>query len=139
MMSAAVEPARRPVAVEAGTSEQYLPRWSFGAYSAKNTAAPEYSPAAENPWMLRKTTSRMGAAMPMVAYPGRQPIRKAAPVIRKMDMDSDHLRPFLSPMLPQNDAPSGRNTKDSANTAKESSVELTSDSGKNTMPMVMAK
>ena len=42
-------------------------------------------------------------------------------------------------MLPQNAAPNGRNTNDNANTANASSVEFTADSGKNTMPMVMAK
>ena len=60
MMSAAVEPANRPAAVDAGTSEQYFPRWFAGAYSARNTAAPEYSPAAENPCTLRRHSSRMG-------------------------------------------------------------------------------
>ena len=45
----------------------------------------------------------------------------------KMDSDNDHLRPFLSPMLPQNAAPNGRNTNDNANTANASSVEFTAD------------
>ena len=139
MMSAAVEPANRPAAVDAGTSEQYFPRWFAGAYSARNTAAPEYSPAAENPCTLRRHSSRMGDSRPIVSYDGREPMRNAAPVIMKMDSDNDHLRPFLSPMLPQNAAPNGRNTNDNANTANASSVEFTADSGKNTMPMVMAK
>ena len=54
-------------------------------------------------------------------------------------MASDCLRPFLSPMLPQNIAPKGRKMKARAKMAKARSVEFTSDSGKNTMPMVMAK
>ena len=66
-------------------------------------------------------------------------MRNVAPLIMRMEMDKAHLRPFLSPMLPQNAAPNGRNTNDSANTANASSVEFTADSGKNTMPMVMAK
>ena len=137
--SAAVDPANSPMAVEAGTSEQYLPRCFGGAYSARNTAAPEYSPAAEKPWMLRRASSRMGESRPTVSNDGRHPIRNAAAVIIKIDVESDHLRPFLSPMLPQNAAPSGRKTKESANTAKASKVESTADSGKNTTPIVMAK
>ena len=54
-------------------------------------------------------------------------------------MDKAHLRPFLSPMFPQNTAPKGRKMKDSAKTANAMSVEFTPDSGKNTAPIVMAK
>ena len=66
-------------------------------------------------------------------------MRKAAPDISKTEMASDCLRHFLSPMLPQNIAPKGRKMKARAKMAKARSVEFTSDSGKNTMPMVMAK
>ena len=139
MISAAVEPANKPMAVEAATSEQYLPRWFAGAYSARNTAAPEYSPAALKPWMLRSASSRMGDKMPMVSYDGKQPIKNAAPVMHRIETESDHLRPFLSPMVPQNDAPKGRKMNERANTQNAMSVESTAESGKNTMPMVMAK
>lgn len=77
--------------------------------------------------------------MPMAAKEGRHPMRNAAPDMRKMEMESDHLRPFLSPMFPQNTAPKGRKMKDSAKTANAMSVEFTPDSGKNTAPIVMAK
>ena len=55
------------MAVEAGTSEQYRPRLFVGAYSAKNVAAPAYSPAAEKPWIMRSSRSSSGAPMPMAA------------------------------------------------------------------------
>ena len=65
MTVANVEPTNRPTAVEAGTSEQYTPRLSEGAYSARNVAAPAYSPEAEKPWIMRSSSSKMGAARPM--------------------------------------------------------------------------
>ena len=45
-------------------------------------------------------------------------MRNVAPDMRKMDTDSVHFRPFLSPIDPQNSAPMGRMTKEMANTAK---------------------
>ena len=132
MISAAVDPANRPHAVDAATSEQYLPRWFAGAYSARNTAAPEYSPAALKPWMLRSASSSKGDAIPKVSKDGRQPMRNAAPVMQRMETDRDHFLPFLSPMEPQNAAPSGRKTNERAKIAKAIRVESTDDSGKKT-------
>ena len=67
MRVASMEPTSRPTAVEAGTSEQYSPRRSVGAYSARKVAAPAYSPAAEKPWTMRRSSSRSGAPRPMTA------------------------------------------------------------------------
>ena len=64
MNVASAEPMSRPVAVEAGTSEQYRPRWLDGAYSARKVAAPAYSPEAENDCTMRRHSSRIGARMP---------------------------------------------------------------------------
>lgn len=66
-------------------------------------------------------------------------MRKAAPDISRTEMASDCLRPFLSPMLPQNMAPSGRKIKARAKMAKAIKVEFTSEPGKKTWPIVMAK
>ena len=54
--------------------------------------------------------------MPIAAYDGRQPIRNDAPDMNMMEIARAPLRPFLSPKLPQNSAPIGRSTNDSANT-----------------------
>ena len=89
--------------------------------------------------MLRNASSKIGESNPIVSNDGRQPIKNAAAVIKRIDVESDHLRPFLSPMLPQNAAPSGRNMNESANTANAINVESTADSGQNTTPIVMAK
>ena len=55
-------------------------------------------------------------------------------------MDRAHLRPFLSPMFPQNTAPMGRTRNESANTAN---VLITatkrSSPGKNTSAMTVAR
>ena len=137
---ASVEPTSRPTAVEAGTSEQYRPRLLCGAYSARNVAAPAYSPAAEKPCTMRSSNSSSGAPRPIAAYVGKQPIRNVAPDMRKMLTDSAHLRPFLSPKLPQNRAPSGRMTNDTANTANVlMSAAVGSSDEKNTAAMTVAK
>ena len=82
----------------------------------------------------------MGDSRPIVSYDGRQPMRNAAPVIMKMDSDNDHLRPFLSPMLPQKMAPMGRSRNESANTANVCmSASAGSSPGKNTLAMTTAK
>ena len=121
MNVASAEPMSRPVAVEAGTSEQYRPRWFDGAYSARKVAAPAYSPEAENDCTMRRHSSRIGARMPTASKVGRSPITKVAADIMRMEVASAHLRPFLSPMCPQKKAPTGRMRKDSANTPKVSS------------------
>lgn len=67
-------------------------------------------------------------------------MQKVAPVIRKMDVDRAHLRPFLSPMLPQKMAPMGRSRNESANTANVCmSASAGSSPGKNTLAMTTAK
>lgn len=71
---------------------------------------------------------------------GKQPIRKVAPLISKMDTESAHLRPFLSPMLPQKIAPMGRTRNESANTPKVLiTATARSSAGKNTMAITVAK
>ena len=67
-------------------------------------------------------------------------MRNVAPLIMRMEMDRAHLRPFLSPMFPQNTAPMGRTRNESANTAN---VLITatkrSSPGKNTSAMTVAR
>ena len=75
----------------------------------------------------------------MVSKDGRQPIRNAAAVMQRIETDRDHFLPFLSPMEPQNAAPSGRKTNERAKIAKAIRVESTDESGNNTWPIVIAK
>ena len=140
MNVASAEPMSRPVAVEAGTSEQYRPRWLDGAYSARKVAAPAYSPEAENDCTMRRHRSRIGARMPTASKVGRRPITKVAADIMRMEVANAHLRPFLSPMCPQKKAPTGRMRKDSANTPKvSSSATVGSPGGMSTSAMTVAK
>ncbi|BBJ76106.1 hypothetical protein TPCU426_06160 [Cutibacterium acnes] len=59
----------------------------------------------------------MGANAPATAKEGKQPIRKDATAIMRMETERDHLRPYLSPQHPQSTAPIGRSRKDRANMA----------------------
>ena len=56
-----------PEFVPSDTSEAITPRRCAGAYSASITVAPAISAPAPKPWTSRSTTSRIGAAMPIIA------------------------------------------------------------------------
>lgn len=62
-----VEPASKPMAVDAGISEQYSPRRDVGEYSPRKVAAPAYSPEAEKLCTIRSNNSNAGAASPMTS------------------------------------------------------------------------
>ena len=67
-------------------------------------------------------------------------MRNVAPLIMRMEMDKAHLRPFLSPMFPQNTAPMGRTRNESANTPKVLiTATARSSAGKNTMAITVAR
>ena len=75
-----------------------------------------------------------------MAYVGRHPIRNVAPLISKIDAVRAHLRPFLSPILPQNTAPTGRIKKERAKTANVSRrATVGSPDGMKTNAMTVAK
>ena len=78
--------------------------------------------------------------MPKAAYPGSRPMQNVAPAIMKTETVNDHLRPFLSPMLPQKIAPMGRSKNDKANTANVwINANAGSSFGKNTCAITTAK
>jgi hypothetical protein len=56
-----------PKPVPVCTSEPKNPRRLGGACSVISVTAPPHSPPMPKPWMKRSTTSRMGAATPMLA------------------------------------------------------------------------
>ncbi len=52
----------------------------------------------------------IGAASPMVAYPGSTPMRKVAMPMSSSVSTSTGLRPILSPSRPKTNPPTGRET-----------------------------
>ena len=65
---------------------------------------------------------------------------KVAADIMRMEVARAHLRPFLSPMWPQKNAPTGRMRNDSANTPKVSSrATVGSPGGISTSAITVAK
>ncbi|MNN46652.1 hypothetical protein D3C81_1610410 [compost metagenome] len=56
-----------PQLVPIATSDEIIPRFPFGAYSASIVPAPEISAPAPSPWIIRSVTSRTGAKIPICA------------------------------------------------------------------------
>src|SRR5699024_5930682 len=134
------EPNRRPAAVLAGTMLVYRPRFSLGAYSARNAPAPAYSPDAEKPWTIRITSSSAGASSPIWAYDGRKAMRKVDPDMIRIDQDKAQRRPNLSPNCPQIIPPSGRTKNDMAKMPHAASNPAVMAAwGKKTTAMVVAR
>lgn len=77
--------------------------------------------------------------MPIVEAPGRQPMRKVAPVIRRIDQARVFVRPKRSPQWPQKKAPTGLIRKATANNPKAISVDCAASPGKNSEPIVTAR
>ena len=73
------------------------PRRRCLPHSMESSTEPLHSPPTATPCTSRSTTSRMGAAMPMVAVPGRTPTRALAIPIISSVMISVALRPMRSP------------------------------------------
>ena len=104
-------PAPIPTAIVAVCQDPAWPRRELRAFSRMNTAAAPSSPPTASPCAARRSTSRIGASRPMVAYPGRNPTPAVAPVIRKMTVINTVRRPRVSPSRPKTSAPSGRTTR----------------------------
>ena len=99
---------RVPQLVPMATSEEIMPRLPFGAYSASIVPAPEISAPAPSPCTIRSVTSRTGAKIPICAYVGSTPIKVVQIPIMVMVINSTFLRPMLSPILPNINAPTIR-------------------------------
>ena len=88
---------RLPSGTPACGHEVQKPRCSSLPCSATISTAPPHSPPTAKPCTSRHTSSRIGAAIPMVAYVGSSPIATVAAPIRKSATTSIFLRPTLSP------------------------------------------
>lgn len=86
------------------------------------------------------TTSRIGAATPIVSYPGSTAMAPVPTAIIASVSVIAGLRPARSAYAPITSAPSGRTTKPSPNTDTDSS-RLTNGRcvGKNVRPIITAK
>ena len=73
------------------------PRRRCEPHSIDSSTEPPHSPPTPMPWMIRRTTSRIGAAMPQVARPGSRPIRNVAMPISISVHTRVALRPIRSP------------------------------------------
>ena len=77
-------------------------------HSMDSSTEPLHSPPTATPCSTRSTTSRMGAATPIVEVPGSTPTRALASPIISSVMISVALRPIRSPQWPKMAAPTGR-------------------------------
>lgn len=84
------------------------PRLPSGECSARNVSAPADSPPTEKPCSMRKKISRIGAATPIAAYPGRRPTPVVAAEMSRMTATSIRCLPSRSPRTPNTIDPSGR-------------------------------
>ena len=57
---------------------------------------------------MRSTVSRIGAATPMLAWPGTSPMPRVETIMPPIEISSAVERPRRSPMMPMTIAPSGR-------------------------------
>ncbi len=80
-------PAPIPTAIVAVCQDPAWPRRELRAFSRMNTAAAPSSPPAASPCAARRSTSRIGASRPMVAYPGSNPTPAVATGHQKDDGD----------------------------------------------------
>jgi hypothetical protein len=96
------------------------PRRLAGACSTAMRTAPPHSPPAETPWMMRRSSRRMGAAIPICENVGRTPMSVVAAPMRMSVITSIARRPITSPKWPARNAPSGRKRKLMPTVAKES-------------------
>ncbi len=102
---------RLPSGTPACGHEDQNPRFFSSPCSAAISTAPPHSPPTAKPWSSRQTSSRIGAATPIVAYVGSRPIAKVATPIIISATTSIFLRPTRSPKCPNTTPPSGRATK----------------------------
>jgi hypothetical protein len=83
----------------------------MGECSATNEFEPIVSPAADRPWSIRSTMSRMGARTPIAAYVGRSPMSVVLTPMSRITPARTRLRPNRSPRAPMRNAPTGRAMK----------------------------
>jgi hypothetical protein len=84
----------------------------------------------EKPWIIRSSTSRIGAHRPIESYDGTRPTHSVAPDISRIVIARTCLRPRRSPSGPQTRPPSGRTRNETANVISASSVALSASPGK---------
>jgi hypothetical protein len=87
------------------------------------------------PCRNRRAASRIGAATPMLANDGTQPIATVDKPMTSNDAISMRLRPRRSPKWPNRIAPSGRAMNPTANVARDSRTPAVAENdGKNSLP-----
>ena len=72
------------------------PRWVLPATSLMYVALTPYSPPSANPCTMRAVTSKMGAAIPMLAAPGVSAMASEPRLISATDATIAFLRPKRS-------------------------------------------
>src|SRR5262249_10610249 len=148
--AAAPRPARRPPTTSSASSSPSVavvwiqlvqkPRRPGGACSATYVAAPPYSPPSASPCSTRSSTSRMGAAAPMLLYVGSTPTSAVAAPIPTIVHRNVYLRPTRSPSRPNTRAPNGRTANPTPNSARlDRNAIVGSPAGKNRSPIVSAR
>src|SRR6201999_201930 len=93
-----------------------------GAFSVASSTAPPHSPPRPKPCPKRNMTKRIGAKIPIEAYPGSKPIATVDGPIVMSAATSVVLRPLRSPKCPNKAAPNGRAKKAKENVASDCSV-----------------
>jgi hypothetical protein len=136
----AAEPSSVPAVAPIGPQLPIHPRRPGSAPSTRKTADAMYSPPTARPWSSRSPRSRIGAARPMVAAPGRTPMKNEGNAIASTDQISACLRPKRSPTQPNSAPPIGRITKPAAKVPSAASSEAVgSPLGKKWAPIWTAK
>ena len=87
------------------------PRRRCAPHSIDSSTEPPHSPPTPMPWKTRSTTSRIGAARPIGAWPGSTPMRRVAMPMISSVTTRVALRPTRSPTWPKMAAPTGRAAK----------------------------
>ena len=116
------------------------PRCRSGAASARKIIEVVYSPPAEIPCRRRKSTTAIGAAIPIWAWVGKNAIATVGIAIAITDRVRARRRPTTSPIRPYTIPPSGRTMNPAAKAPKapiSDAVGLVE--GKNCWPITVAK
>ena len=113
----AADPSSSPDETPICGHEPKNPRRPGGAFSTAMIAAPPHSPPTAKPWARRSTHSRIGAAIPICANVGSNPMRAVATVITVNVRIRVDLRPIRSPRWPATKAPTGRARNPTPNVA----------------------
>src|SRR5688572_2164221 len=99
-----------------------------------------YSPPTASPWSRRNSSSRTGAASPIVSAPGSTPMKKDGNAMARTDQISACFRPNRSPTQPNSAPPTGRITNPAAKVPNAASNEAVGfPAGKKCAPICWAK